>query len=90
MRYNSYRYSVHEKASQLARQAYWSLKELLNQADCYEFVLQPTSALLINNSQALHARDTIKDNRRLLIRLFGYSPDARPLILQQDPLIVRG
>jgi len=90
LRYNSYRYSVHEKASQLARQAYWSLKDLLNQADCYEFVLQPTSALLINNSQALHARDTIKDNRRLLIRLFGYSPDTQPLILQQDPLIVRG
>lgn len=73
-----------------SRHAYRSLKRLLSEAKSHDFQLHPGSALLINNSQTLHAREIVKDNRRLLIRLFGYSPDARPLILQQDPLVVRG
>lgn len=73
-----------------ARQAYRSLVHLLGQAKSHEFVLHPGSALLINNSQTLHAREIVKGNRSLLIRLFGYSLDARPLILQEDPLVVRG
>ncbi|MFJ4386611.1 TauD/TfdA family dioxygenase [Pseudomonas sp. NPDC089408] len=90
LRFSSYRYSLHNEASQPARQAYRSLVHLLGQAKSHEFILHPGSALLINNSQTLHAREIVKDNRRLLIRLFGYSPDARPLILKQDPLVVRG
>ncbi|AHD12643.1 hypothetical protein C163_02545 [Pseudomonas sp. FGI182] len=31
-----------------------------------------------------------QDNRRLLIRQFGYSPFAVPLVLAEDPLLVRG
>ena len=54
------------------------------------FLLQPSTALVINNSRALHGRDTVKDNRRLLVRLFGYSPFAQPVVLREDPLLVRG
>ncbi|NQD54744.1 hypothetical protein HP546_05145 [Pseudomonas sp. CM25] len=90
LRYSSYRYSLHNEASQSAQKAYHSLVHLLSQAKSHEFILHPGSALLINNSQTLHAREIVKDNRRLLIRLFGYSPDARPLTLRKDPLVVRG
>ena len=38
----------------------------------------------------LHSRDTILDNRRLLVRLFAYAPHTEPLVLQSDPLVVRG
>lgn len=90
LRYSSYRYSPHDEASDSARHAYHSLQHLLEQAKTYAFVLHPDSALLINNNQTLHAREVIKDNRRLLVRLFAYSPDAQPLVLQEDPLVVRG
>lgn len=90
LRYSSYRYSLHDEASQSTRLAYHSLQRLLNEAKSFDFQLHPGSALLINNCQTLHAREIVKDNRRLLIRLFGYSADAQPLILQQDPLVVRG
>ncbi|MGE8322107.1 MAG: TauD/TfdA family dioxygenase [Pseudomonas sp.] len=89
LRYSSYRYSLLNEADQSTRQAYHSLQRLLKEAKSYTFQLHPGSALLINNNQTLHAREIIKDNRRLLIRLFGYSPDAQPLIWQQDPLVVR-
>ncbi|ERT18992.1 hypothetical protein O162_08315 [Pseudomonas putida SJ3] len=90
LRYSSYRHSLHDEANHSTRQAYQTLRDLLDKEQPYDFLPSPDSALLINNCQALHARDVIKDNRRLLVRLFGYSPDARPVILQQDPLIVRG
>lgn len=38
----------------------------------------------------LHSRDTILDNRRLLVRLFAYAPHSEPLVLQSDPLVVSG
>ncbi|WP_025754609.1 MULTISPECIES: hypothetical protein [unclassified Pseudomonas] len=90
IRYSSYRHSLHNEASPSTRQAYQSLQGLLNEEQPYDFLPGPDSALLINNNQALHAREIVKDNRRLLVRLFGYSPDAQPVMLQQDPLIVRG
>ncbi len=65
-------------------------KKKLDNAQPLAFVLQPDSALLINNSRALHGRDRVQDNRRLLIRQFGYSPFAEPLVLVEDPLLVRG
>ncbi|MDM3884353.1 TauD/TfdA family dioxygenase [Pseudomonas sp. BCRC 81390] len=90
LRFSSYRHAPTDGASPLARQAFHSLLRLLNEAKPYTFPLHSGSAILINNSQTLHARETIKDNRRLLVRLFGYSPDAQPLVIQQDPLVVRG
>lgn len=37
-----------------------------------------------------HGRDVVQDNRRLLIRLFGYSAGASPVAISDDPLVVRG
>lgn len=35
-------------------------------------------------------RELIRDNRRLLFRLFGYSQFAQPVVLNEYPLLVRG
>ncbi|MCX2687014.1 hypothetical protein OO306_15870 [Pseudomonas sp. DCB_AW] len=90
LRYSSYRYSLHHEACEPAQRAYRSFKRLVESATPHFFSLHSDSALLINNSQTLHAREIIQDNRRLLVRLFAYSPEAQPLILQEDPLVVRG
>lgn len=90
IRYNSYRFSLNKYASSAAAHAFDRFKKLLNDMQPIEFILQPDCALLINNSKALHGRDALLDNRRLLIRQFGYSSVAAPLILTEDPLLVRG
>lgn len=90
VRYNSYRFSLNERACSAAARAFDSFQKALDSARPLAFVLQPDSALLINNSRALHGRDMVQDNRRLLIRQFGYSPFAVPLVLAEDPLLVRG
>lgn len=90
LRYNAYRFSLNDHASQAAERALDAFQALLMQAQPLPFVLQADKALLINNCRALHGRDTVMDNRRLLVRLFGYSPFARPLIIRDDPLLVRG
>ncbi|MCY1402674.1 hypothetical protein D9M71_178280 [compost metagenome] len=90
IRYNAYRFSLSDNASLPAIEAFNSLQEQLNRTDGKAFELQPHRALVINNCRALHGRDFIKDNRRLLIRLFGYSPFASPIVLQEDPLLVQG
>ncbi|MBF8646981.1 hypothetical protein [Pseudomonas pudica] len=90
VRYNSYRFSLNERACSAAARAFDSFQKALDNARPLAFVLQPDSALLINNSRALHGRDMVQDNRRLLIRQFGYSPFAVPLVLAEDPLLVRG
>ena len=89
VRYSTYRFSPAANASNQAKRALQNFQKLLNTAEVYKFVLQPNSALLINNSQALHGRDIINDNRRLLVRLFGYAPYSRALVVQHDPLVVR-
>lgn len=90
IRYNAYRFSVSDNASPPAIEAFNCLQEQLNRTDGKAFELQPHRAVAINNSRALHARDVINDNRRLLIRLFGYSPFASPIVLHNDPLLVQG
>lgn len=90
LRYNAYRFSLNEHAGELAAQAFDAFQALIEGAQPLSFALQPDNALLINNSRALHCRDTLSDNRRLLVRLFGYSQFARPLVLIEDPLQVRG
>ncbi len=90
LRYNSYRFAVNDHASSAAARAFDIFQKNLSAAQPLAFVLQPDSALLINNSQALHGRDRVRDNRRLLVRQFGYSPFAHPLVLAEDPLLVRG
>ena len=90
VRYNYYRFSVLPDASPLIKKAFMNFKSRVQSATPFAFVLQPSSALIINNSRTLHCREIIQDNRRLLVRLFGYSRFAKPIILNDDPLIVQG
>lgn len=90
VRYNSYRFSLDDRASSAVARAFDLFEKTLNAAQPLAFVLQPDSALLINNSRSLHGRDRVQDNRRLLVRQFGYSPFAQPLVIAEDPLLVRG
>jgi hypothetical protein len=90
LRYSTYRFSLDVDASPPAQCALNSLERAIKEVEPKAFVLGPRSALLINNNQALHSRDIVRDNRRLLIRLFAYAPHTEPLVLQPDPLIVRG
>ncbi|MDF0731326.1 TauD/TfdA family dioxygenase [Pseudomonas entomophila] len=90
LRYNSYRFSVNDHASQAAADAFDAFQTLVGETAPVPFMLQPDTALVINNCRALHGRDIVKDNRRLLVRLFGYSPFAQPVVICEDPLLVRG
>lgn len=90
VRYNAYRFSLNENASDAAARAFDAFQARLAQTPSVDFVLQPDNVLLVNNTRALHGRERLGDNRRLLLRLFGYSRFARPLILKEDPLLVRG
>ncbi|WP_460418015.1 hypothetical protein [Pseudomonas sp. microsymbiont 2] len=90
MRYNAYRFSLNDGASEAAARAFDAFQNLLGSTPPLPFVLEPGNALLINNCRALHGRDSVQDNRRLLVRLFAYSPFARPLVISDDPLLVRG
>jgi len=90
LRYNSYRFAINDQASSAAARAFDNFQRAVNDTPPLMFVLQPDCALLINNSRAMHGRDTVRDNRRLLIRQFAYSPFAAPLVLAEDPLLVRG
>lgn len=90
IRFNDYRFSATENACGAAKAALEKLRLNIRQAVPLKITLQPNCALLINNSKTLHCRDEIKDNRRLLIRLFGYSKFAKPIVMNADPLIVQG
>lgn len=56
----------------------------------YQHALTQESAIVVNNNRALHCRDIVKDNRRLLVRLFGLSKFSEPLVISEDPLLLRG
>jgi hypothetical protein len=46
--------------------------------------------MVINNVRALHCRDLIKDNRRVLVRIFGLSKFSSPIVITDDPLRLQG
>lgn len=52
--------------------------------------LNPTKTIPINNTKALHCRNFIEDNRRALVRLFGYSRFSAALDQSTDPVLVKG
>jgi len=64
--------------------------------DISTLMLSPRCQYLASRNQLLlelvrhHGRDRVQDNRRLPVRQFGYSPFAQPLVLAEDPLLVRG
>ncbi|MFJ4457117.1 hypothetical protein ACIP1G_24970 [Pseudomonas sp. NPDC089392] len=90
LRYNSYRFSLNDSACSAAARAFNAFQQALNSTPPFMFDLQADTALLINNGRALHGRDIIRDNRRLLVRQFGYSRSAVPIVITEDPLLVRG
>jgi hypothetical protein len=90
IRYNSYRFSIDENAPSLVKEAYILFCDEVNAAEPIQYSLTRNSAIVINNYRALHCRNIIEDNRRLLVRLFGISNKTEPTIISNNPLIVKG
>jgi len=89
-RFNSYRFSVNENVSIFVKQAYTDLCQRVAEATPAEYTLTQESAMAINNTRALHCRDVIKDNRRVLVRIFGLSKFSSPIVISDDPLLLQG
>ncbi|MFY0729548.1 hypothetical protein [Pseudomonas sp. NFX15] len=89
-RFNSYRFSANDNASHAIKKAYAALCEGVREATPIEYTLTQASAMLINNVRALHGRDVIKDNRRVLVRLFGLSKFSTPIVISEDPMKLQG
>jgi hypothetical protein len=90
LRYNSYRHSLNTNACRAARKAFEALNHEVSRCEAIKCTLTSANVLLINNYRSLHCRELIRDNRRLLIRLFGYSRFVMPIALKRDPLTVQG
>lgn len=89
-RFNSYRFSVSSNASTFVSKAYSALCECVDEAIPADYSLTQESAMVINNTRALHCRDVIKDNRRVLVRIFGLSRFASPIVISENPLLLQG
>ena len=89
-RFNSYRFSVNGNASRFVKTAYAALCQGVREATPIEYTLTQESAVLINNVRALHGRDIIQDNRRVLVRIFGLSKFSSPIVISEDPLRLQG
>lgn len=89
-RFNSYRFSINDDASTFVKTAYTALCQGVCEATPSEYALSQESAMVINNIRALHCREVIKDNRRVLVRIFGLSKFARPIVISDDPLLLQG
>ncbi|MCY1247854.1 hypothetical protein D9M72_612260 [compost metagenome] len=70
--------------------AYTALCQGVDEATPIECTLTQESAMVINNIRALHCRDVIKDNRRVLVRIFGLSKFSTPIVVSEDPLVLQG
>ncbi len=90
IRFSAYRFSVTEDAPLRAQVALDALNSGIARARTIRVPLDSSSALLINNTKALHCRDQIRDNRRLLVRLYGYNIDVSAIEHNSDPMLVVG
>ncbi|MNL41642.1 hypothetical protein D3C87_1640630 [compost metagenome] len=90
VRFNAYRFSVSDNASHFAKTAFAALCQSIGEATPVEHTLTQESAMVINNVRALHCRDRIKDNRRVLVRIFGLSKFSCPIVITDDPLRLQG
>lgn len=90
VRFNSYRFTVNHTAPSVVKKAFDTFMQAIAEAKPFTYSLSQNSAIIINNARALHCRDIIKDNRRLLVRIFGYSKFSEAIVLSESPLIVRG
>lgn len=89
-RFNSYRFSVNDNASSFVKTAYAALCQGVSEATPFKYTLTQESAMVINNVRSLHCRDVIKDNRRVLVRIFGLSKFSSPVVISEDPLLLQG
>jgi hypothetical protein len=90
LRFSAYRFSACPDASASSKHAIEVLQTGIANAKQIKVVLNPTRSILINNTKALHRRDIIEDNRRILIRLFGYNRYSTALYKSTDPALVKG
>lgn len=90
MKYNSYRFTVNKDAPEVVKQAFYKFEKLVIEAEVLKVNLNSRKVLIINNTKALHCRDIIQDNRRLLVRLFGYWKGIKYIEINKDPLLVQG
>lgn len=90
VKYNSYRFTANVHAPQSVKDALNRFNELINNSEQYKINLQPNTCMIINNTLALHCRDVIQDNRRLLIRIFGYKNNIEYISLEDDPVLAQG
>ncbi|WP_448970914.1 TauD/TfdA family dioxygenase [Neisseria sp.] len=74
----------------LKKDALNRFNELINNSEQYKINLQPNTCMIINNTLALHCRDVIQDNRRLLIRIFGYKNNIEYISLEDDSVLAQG
>ncbi|MGV0962454.1 MAG: hypothetical protein ACOYBT_01015 [Polynucleobacter sp.] len=90
IRYNAYRFSVSEDAPHSVKKAFGSFTDAVANFKPTTYTLSSSNALVINNDIALHCRDIIQDNRRLLVRIFGSSRSAKMLTVSPDPILAVG
>ena len=90
VRFNVYRFSVMKEAPQSVKEAYDAFRAAIDRTQPFRYTLSQSTALIINNTRALHCRDVVRDNMRTLIRVFGYAKHVKPIICSHDPLLVRG
>lgn len=90
LKFNFLRFKVSENAPKIAHEAIEILKEKIKKFNPIKLSLSSRNTLIINNFKTMHCRDTIKDNRRLLVRIFGYDQNTDPIVINQNPYIVKG
>ena len=90
VRYNSYRFSITNDAPLRVKRAYELFCKEVDKNQPEEYVVTNKSAIIINNYRALHSRNVIKHNGRVLVRLFGISNKIEYTMLSNNPLIIKG
>ena len=90
VRMNVHRAQPEDFAPEEVKRSFERFVAAIESATPSQVVLTATRAAAIRNTNCLHGRDSISDPRRLLIRLFGYSRQAVPQVIQADPMIVKG
>ncbi len=89
-KYNSYRFTVNEHAPNFIRKSFEKFERFVSEIPPQRVFLDSTKVLVINNIKALHFQDVVQNNRRLLIRLFGYWNNTECLKVSTDPVLVKG
>lgn len=88
-RFSAYRFSACDDVPESSRQAIDALQAGIANAERHQVTLDSSKAILINNTKALHCRDIIRDNRRVLVRLFGYNRFSTAIVQSTDPMLVK-